>query len=104
MRTPKSILISLAAWFLGKTTFSASAMEKAEARADAEVSTFRDGQRVRLTSVLYGTSEEGILLSSTPVRGATYGTHTIRKDDGNKYRTQGTLENPSSTATDEDRA
>lgn len=104
MRTPKSILTSLAARVLGKTTVSASAMEKTETSAEAEVSTFHDGQRVRLTSILYGTSEEGTLLSSTPIRGATYGTHTIRKDDGNKYRTQGTLENPSNAATDEDRA
>lgn len=102
MRIHWNSLAALRVWVLNKTTFSKASIAKA--KASAEVSTFHGGQRVRLTSILYGTSEEGTLISETPIREATYGTHTIRKDDGNKYRTQGTLEHPTSPDTEEAQA
>lgn len=103
MRTPKSILASLSAWVLGKTTFSASAMEKSEAVAVAKTPRFQEGQTVRLTSTLYGTSEEGTLLDTTGL-GYSYGTHTVLKADGTRFRTQGTLEHLTTTSTDKEQA
>lgn len=103
MKSLKGILAALCARLRNQATHFKKATPEAEPEANA--SNFHQGQRVRLTSILYGTSEDGVLTSSmVPGKGSTYGTHTICKDEGTRYRTQGTLERPTQTKTNEGQA
>lgn len=49
------------------------------------------GYKVALVDEVYGTNETGILVNSSTVGLNTYGLHTIKRDNGTYYRTEGVI-------------